>query len=245
MKKYSWIIALLIALSLAFFACDFGTEEDDDDGDGDEDDTSVLVLFADGEFFTVTEGESSLGGGIQKNKADLEEGKLLPSRSAIRLNERSSGKFGGEISLWKQVDISEAKFLVVKWGYDAADYMDHSAVFADFEFWLSNEEEAAVVGPPAIPKLDQYDYKIVESGELVEQVMVFALTDDIDNPGPPATYKANRKFSDVKKLKSIDFEIGGLTQVGDDLDVKRVYIFDMRLVDTRPEKGKPALKPKS
>jgi hypothetical protein len=33
MKKYSWIVALLLALSLAFFGC-YVDEEDEDDGDG-------------------------------------------------------------------------------------------------------------------------------------------------------------------------------------------------------------------
>ncbi|MDR0442459.1 MAG: hypothetical protein LBH44_03535 [Treponema sp.] len=37
MKKYSWIVALLLALSLVFFGCYVDDPEDGDDGDGDGD----------------------------------------------------------------------------------------------------------------------------------------------------------------------------------------------------------------
>ena len=46
MKKYSWIVALLLALSLAFFACDNGSKSDDDDKDKDkEGETELVTIF--------------------------------------------------------------------------------------------------------------------------------------------------------------------------------------------------------
>ena len=57
MKKYTWIVALLLALSLAFFGCGGGGDDDDDDGDdgkktedGDDEGGGFKILAELGEF---------------------------------------------------------------------------------------------------------------------------------------------------------------------------------------------------
>jgi hypothetical protein len=221
MKKYSWIIALLIALSLAFFACDFGTEEDDD-GD-DEEDYDVLVLFSDGKFFERHEDEDGnveLGstGPVLLNAAELTGGAtLFEAKKAIMLA-KSGTKFSGGIDLRVDEDIKGAKFLVIKWGYDSSDYLSDYPLFGDYEFVLANDNGDD----------DTYD---ATAKDIDESTFVIALGggdfDDLDDA-----------------LISIDFEIDNLEQTGESMSVKRVYFFDVRLVSGLPPEKKPGLKPK-
>jgi len=59
MKKYSWIMALLLALSLAFFGCGGGNgDDDDDDKDKDKEDGKVVNPIVDGASFLKISGRS-------------------------------------------------------------------------------------------------------------------------------------------------------------------------------------------
>jgi hypothetical protein len=116
MKKYSWIVALLLALSLAFFACDNGSKGDDDDDDDDgvvvkadpidvafaQDMLDVwgggdIVAEADGSGFTFTYGtgdNASHGNAVAMFKVDLGEAKVRDYEKVTFTFEGISGDIG-------------------------------------------------------------------------------------------------------------------------------------------------------
>jgi hypothetical protein len=69
MKKYSWIVALLLALSLAFFACDNGSKGGDDDDDDDDvvmENKVVFDMATDAGIQALTEGKLTIGNSLPK-----------------------------------------------------------------------------------------------------------------------------------------------------------------------------------
>jgi hypothetical protein len=117
MKKYSWIVALLLALSLAFLGCpsDGGKDKDDDDDDdgvvvkADPIDVAFtqdmldvwgggdIVAEADGTGFTFTYGtgdNASHGNAVAMFKVDLGEAKVRDYEKVTFTFEGISGDIG-------------------------------------------------------------------------------------------------------------------------------------------------------
>ena len=68
MKKYSWIVALLLALSLAFLGCpsDGGKDKDDDDDDVVMENKVVFDMATDAGIQALTEGKLTIGNSLPK-----------------------------------------------------------------------------------------------------------------------------------------------------------------------------------